>query len=209
MFDVGANMGEKTDIFLSLGAKVVAVEPQPICLEKLRLRFAGNPKVHIVAKALGERPGKAEMSVCDVESGVSTLSNRWKQGSRFSGHDLWKKVQSVEVTTLDLLIAEFGRPTFCKIDVEGYEPFVIAGLSQPIPYLSFEFMREFLDDTQKCAEQLSRLGTAEFNYSRGESMALKHRAWKPGPDLLAELKQDEERLFWGDIYARFAPSAKV
>jgi FkbM family methyltransferase len=203
VFDVGANLGEKTNVFLELGASVVAVEPQPVCLQKLRSRFGANPKVRIVPKALGERPGKADMSICGSESGISTLSDRWKDRSRFSGHDLYTEVRSVEVTTLDLLMAEYGQPAFCKIDVEGFEPFVIAGLSKPIRFLSFEFMREFLDDTQKCAELLSALGHAEFNYSRGESLTLKNRTWQSARDLVAELRGNEEQLFWGDIYVRF------
>ena len=34
---------------------------------------------------------------------------------------------------------EFGKPAFCKIDVEGYEYKVIKGLSEPLNTVSFEF----------------------------------------------------------------------
>ena len=39
VFDVGANKGNRTVIFLELGAKVVAVEPQKECYEHLTKRF--------------------------------------------------------------------------------------------------------------------------------------------------------------------------
>jgi hypothetical protein len=37
-FDVGANIGDRTDLMLSLGANVVAFEPQPICAREVRAR---------------------------------------------------------------------------------------------------------------------------------------------------------------------------
>ena len=40
-FDIGANIGNRTEIFLTLGARVIAVEPQKECAKMLRLRF-GN-----------------------------------------------------------------------------------------------------------------------------------------------------------------------
>ena len=44
----------------------------------------------------------------------------------------------VPVTTLDQLILRYGRPYYCKVDVEGYEVEVFRGLTQPIPMISFE-----------------------------------------------------------------------
>src|SRR5438270_13965693 len=39
IFDIGANAGEKTDVFLRLGARVVAVEPDQRNQEVLRQKF--------------------------------------------------------------------------------------------------------------------------------------------------------------------------
>src|SRR3989304_3436761 len=58
-FDVGANEGNRTAIFLALGARVVCIEPQPLCLKKLRKRLGRMPDVTIVAKALGEKEGQS------------------------------------------------------------------------------------------------------------------------------------------------------
>ena len=205
VFDVGANIGERTKIFLALGAKVVAIDPQPFCLQGLRTLFADNPNVCIVDKALGDRPGTAELSICEDDSEISTLSEKWKQEGRFSGNR-WNLRISVDLTTLDALMAEHGRPVFCKIDVEGFERTVLNGLTQPLQHISFEFTREFLDDTRQCIEHLSQVSRAEFNYSRGESLKLTHAVWKSADEIISELKADDEKMFWGDIYARF-PSA--
>ena len=39
-FDVGANIGNRTEVFLELGAKVICVEPQQACLQQLNKIFA-------------------------------------------------------------------------------------------------------------------------------------------------------------------------
>ena len=43
------------------------------------------------------------------------------------------------MTTLDTLVAEYGEPAFCKIDVEGFEVEALKGLSRPLRALSFEY----------------------------------------------------------------------
>ena len=57
-FDVGANKGDKTAVFLGLGARVVAVEPQAACAARLRERFGHRRDVTLVAKALARGTGR-------------------------------------------------------------------------------------------------------------------------------------------------------
>ena len=51
-FDVGANIGNKVDIFLKLKARVVAVEPQESCYKILKYKYGNN--ITLVKKGLGE-----------------------------------------------------------------------------------------------------------------------------------------------------------
>ena len=173
-FDIGANMGNRVEVFLELGARIIAVEPQQSCVSKLQQKFGDNPYVTIVPKALGESEGEAELLVSDAST-ISSLSKEWieqvKASGRFSTYQ-WNKTEKVAVSTFDTLIEQHGIPVFAKIDVEGFESKVISGLSQPVKVISFEFTPEFLTSAVDSIKHLSSLGTVGFNYSLGESMTL-------------------------------------
>lgn len=177
VFDIGANVGWKTDIFLRLGARVVSVDPDELNQRILRgkfLKYRAIPKpVVIVGKAVSSESGIETMLVDGPGSALNTLSQKWAStlksnkdkfeyghfGLEFSTH------KSVESTTIEDLIASYGVPFFVKIDVEGYEVNVIRGLRQPVPFLSFEVnLPEFRREGLECVQMLERLSAkGEFN----------------------------------------------
>ena len=149
-FDVGANVGRRTHVLLQLDARVIAVEPQEQCMRRLRRRFGRNGRVTLVQHAVGEKPGQAQIQLCDSHS-LSSLSAEWIESVRASGRYAqctWGGSVTIDVTTLDNLIGEYGRPAFIKLDVEGYEYEALKGLSQPVPCLCFEVTPEFVASTQ-------------------------------------------------------------
>jgi FkbM family methyltransferase len=202
-FDIGANLGNRTQLFLELGATVVSVEPQQVCLRHLQELFGTNSKVRIIPKALSDKEGMATLAICEESPILSTMSDKWQHEGRFSKEFKWSASQEVPTTTLDALIEEFGRPAFCKIDVEGFEESVLMGLSQPIPVISFEFTIEFLKDAGKCINLLSSLGEVKFNFSLGEKMNLYLKKWGTPSELFATLESMDDKKIWGDIYAKF------
>lgn len=204
VFDVGANRGNRAKVFCKLGANVVALEPQTGCGYFLRSVFDRTANFRLVKKALGAAVGQAEILLCDTHM-ISSMSPEWiqsvKDSGRFPEYE-WNRKETVAVDTLDNLIIEFGRPVFVKIDVEGFEPQVIAGLSSAVRALSFEFTPEFMTGTLQCIDHLWELGQCRFQVCLGESMEYHLPAWVTAEEIKAALTKIPRDAF-GDVYARF------
>ena len=202
-FDVGANIGNRTKVFLALGAKVVAVEPQSDCVKMLTLRFKN--RITIVQKALGQKDGDGVIYIGE-SSAISSLSKDWISAvasARFKGKK-WNTEQKVDITTLDKLISTYGRPAFCKIDVEGYEQEVLKGLTSRIPFLSFEYaVPERINEITNCLNELDRVGQYVCNYTIGEKMEFKLADWVSREELISYVKLVAAKQTFGDIYIHF------
>jgi FkbM family methyltransferase len=208
-FDVGANVGNRVKIFLSLGARVVAVEPQEQCVKVLRHLYGKNRRLALVKKALGAKEGQAEIKISNANT-ISSMSPEWinavRKSGRFSNYG-WDTVAIVEVTTLDRLIEQYGIPSFVKIDVEGFEYEVVKGLSRPVKALSLEFTPEFIESTYNCIDHLRGLGKISLNYSRGESMQLALHEWVGVDEMMGFLSRfKDDHVIFGDVYVRFDDS---
>ena len=204
-FDVGANIGKKADTFLSLGAKVVCVEPQEKCVKILFDKFKNNDKVIIVAKGLSSSDGEKRIfiSPADTITSMSEEFIRTVKEDRFRA-ETWDTNSETfcHTTTMDNLINLYGLPNFCKIDVEGYELEVLKGLSKPIPNISIEFTPELKHLTFKCIEHMLEIANYKFNYSEGESLKFSFQRWVSKEDIINFLKQKNDHRSFGDLYMK-------
>ena len=134
VFDVGANVGLHTVLFSTLvgeEGKVIAFEPNPDNLKDLRLNLAinGCNNVVIVEKALADENKKY-----DFYQLTKSSFNRGDHSLAYT--DEIKKLEKeggifksdVNGITLDTYCdkAEI-RPTFLKMDIEGFEYFALKG----------------------------------------------------------------------------------
>jgi FkbM family methyltransferase len=204
-FDLGAHVGSRVRAWRTLGAQVVAVEPQPDCVRVLRLIFGRDRGVAIVPVAVGAKPGIARLAVSTRTPTVSSMSPGWIEtvtADRSFAWVRWDSSVEVEVRTLDELIATHGEPVFCKIDVEGFEVDVLLGLSRPLRGLSFEYLPPAHDGALAALDQVQRLGDYEFNYSPVETMQMVSERWFSAAELVSLLEQYRPLARSGDVYAR-------
>jgi len=169
-FDIGANVGQTAEVLLALDAKVVSVEPNPACVAEMKARFPHNQRLQLVPKAIGANEGTAKLHI-HPSSWISSLKEDWAQG--------WADHLEVPLTTLDSLIAAYGRPRFLKIDVEGFELEVLKGLSQPIEFVTLEYHTtpEGIAKISACIKCVAQLAPIEINITPTEQGVLAFDQW--------------------------------
>ena len=142
-------MGTMTGVFTSLGAKVVAVDANEDCVRHIALTTS-RAEVQLVHAAVGATNGEAVLKVSDRKD-KSSLLDEWREAVSTANQNhagMWNREVTVPMLTMDALVERFGLPIYIKIDVEGYEDQVIAGLTECPQLLSFEFNTVFSGASQ-------------------------------------------------------------
>jgi FkbM family methyltransferase len=203
-FDIGSHVGDRIASFRRLGARVVALEPQPDCATAIRAIHGGDRDVTLVQSACGATEGALKLHVNSANPTVTTASTDFVKAA--DGADgwqgqVWDQSIDVAVTTLDALIATHGQPDFIKIDVEGFEDSVLAGLSAPVPALSFEFTTIQRDVAERCLLRLAALGYKRFNLALGESQIMTFATDISADAMRAHIAGLPHDANSGDVYA--------
>ena len=202
-FDIGSNMGNKTQEMLDLGAKVVSIEPQKECFEYINKRFQGNNNVICVNFGCGPFKGEGKIKISSHHT-LSTMSEDFiieTSKQRFQGVN-WEREETIQILKLDDLIDLYGIPKFVKVDVEGYESEVLRGLSNQVEYLSLEFVPELKHNSFECLKILTSIGEYLFNYSEAESGVFEFSEWISQSQMEDYLKKNNDfKISFGDIYA--------
>jgi FkbM family methyltransferase len=209
IFDVGAHRGQRTAVFLQLGARVIAIEPDAANQRLLAKRYHDRVRentVTLVGKAVSDADTVATMWVHAPGSGLNSLSQKWVNvlggdDRRFGSRVEFPGRQQVETTTLESLMNSFGTPHYIKIDVEGHEPSVLRGLKRPVPFLSFEVnLPEFMPEGLECIDILGRLAErGRFNWSADCQGNMALAEWLAGAEFANALrgcKEPSVEVFW-------------
>ena len=143
--DVGAHVGHITETLVRLvgdGGRVIAFEAHPANAVELRTRFGGRPVVEIVNAAVGD--GASDR--LSLYAGRHDHSTEWN----VVGHDVdgapTRFELEVEAVSLDGWVSPGTPLQLLKIDVEGAEGLVLAGMRRVLreerPVVAVEFHDE-------------------------------------------------------------------
>jgi FkbM family methyltransferase len=206
VFDVGCNIGGKSEKYLDLGASVIGFEPQPHCINKILHKFKGNINFKLEPVALDSKKGTGFIYESNADT-ISSMSldfiNTTKDG-RFKGH-VWDNKLDINIDTLDNMINKYGIPSFIKIDVEGYEYQVLTGLTQSVNMVSIEFTPELCNKSIECIEYVDKLNCGEslFNYGSRENDVFTFKEWVSKSHMIDFLKSITDfEIEFGDIYIK-------
>jgi FkbM family methyltransferase len=137
VLDVGAYHGGFAKLVRQFyGGVIVSFEPVSTAFEVLSAAAAADPKWHVVQVALGET--EAEMAIHAPAQGdfSSLLPSNAYGATRFGPGSVATKQELVKVRRLDAVLAELdvaaGKRIFLKIDTQGYDTKVFAGLGDRI-----------------------------------------------------------------------------
>ena len=203
-FDIGSHVGDRISSFRRLGARVVALEPQPGPSRVLRLIHGRDPDVTLWQTACGAETGELSFRINSANPTVSTASTEFigaAAGAVGWEGQTWDHEVTVPVTTLDALVARFGVPALVKIDVEGFEAEVLRGLSTRLPAISFEFTTIQRAVAFDCLAILSRLGPYRFDLALGETQEFVFGEPRDGEAMAKHVAGLPHEANSGDIYA--------
>ncbi len=203
-FDVGAHLGDRSSAWVTLGAKVVGIEPQPKFSAYLAKKFKDADNYINEQVGVGPEEATATMYISSLFPTLSTLSSKeWRQQINDATPLTisYDQTITIDVTTLDNLIIKYGLPSFIKIDVEGYESEVLKGLNHKIKCLSFEVLNLKDNVLENCLEKLVALNYTKFNYSKQETFKMSFDDWVDADTVKQYIYGFGDKLVSGDIYA--------
>ena len=179
IFDVGANIGDKSAVFSKLALKVIAFEPTESLFKLLRKRFR-HKNVEVLNYALGSTAGRLDFFEIPDNAAYNSLSRKHLNTiipTRNIASNTGIETKKIQVEQIERFIGRFGVPDYIKIDVEGYEFEVLKGLTTPAPFISFEAnLPDFLEESIGILHYLDGLASGRYNYNivYGDSFLLGH-----------------------------------
>lgn len=205
VFDIGANIGKWSIANIDNVNQIIAVEASPKTFGQLKEKCNSKQNILPLNYAVCNNNGKDIVFYESNSDCISTLNIDWLNNpiSRFYKHSNFTEI-ICKTITLDMLIEQYGKPQFIKVDVEGAEFDCISSLTQKIDLLCFEWASELKEISFKCIDYLSTLGFNKFYIQNGDSYT-----FRPSEEqfydinLLKEnLSKTRLKIDWGMIWCK-------
>jgi FkbM family methyltransferase len=163
VFDIGLHNGDDAAYYLDLGYDVVGVDANPLLTAQCTLRFENEirqGRVRIINAGVLKKPGEFIFYRNLRDDGWSSfVPQKGKKGGE------WEELKIPCVTT-GQLIAEYGKPFFMKVDIEGADFDTLRSITPATApaYVSLE-----LNCADPILEKLVELGYSAFKFVNGET----------------------------------------
>lgn len=198
-FDIGANVGKKSEIFLKAGAKVIAFEPQKSCIPELVKLKNKYKNFHFKSVALDNKEGFKSLFLSNY-SEIATLSTSFVNLYKNKNIN-WKNQEQVETITINKAIKLYGLPNYCKIDVEGHEYEILSILKFKISLIEFEVIAGFQEKAIELIKILNNKNTL-FNYTLNEQPKFMFKDWVKVDKIIEVIKAFPKDLFHANIFIK-------
>lgn len=149
--DCGANVGAVTGLIAGAGHRVIAFEPDPHAFATLQKKFADNPSVTLVNKAVGTENTTMQLYRTPQANAGSLLHT---MGTTLYPHDMVESepTQSIEVIDFPAFTKSLGEPiALVKMDIEGAEadilPKFLNGQHDHVGYFFVETHEKMIPST--------------------------------------------------------------
>jgi FkbM family methyltransferase len=143
VYDVGANKGQDTELYLKKGFSVVAIEANPDLCDTLSARFSEQLRIKqlkIVNVAITNTSGTTDFYIDGKNPSWSTTKLTWVAQNELIGGRVSKKLK-VKSALLSDIMQIHGVPRYCKIDIEGTDLDALKsleGVSEVPKFISIE-----------------------------------------------------------------------
>lgn len=185
IFDIGANKGDTTDYFRFAADQVVSLEPDHRLANRIRERFRPIDSVTVVEAAVDKDEGYSILYLNPEFPAYNTLNGKWRDILQSTSEHQFNQSYVVETLSLDHLIQTYGKPVYIKLDIEGAELSALQGLTQSVPFLSFECnLPHFRKETLHILQVLKLLSPeVDFMYSTSEGFRKNLSRWIPADEM--------------------------
>jgi FkbM family methyltransferase len=169
IYDIGLHDGEDSAHYLREGARVVAIDANPVMCAAAEAHFRNyiqTGQLTVINRGLAERSGQLEFWICDDVTEWSSFRRDLASRDGARHHAI-----TVDCVPIVDVISEFGVADYMKIDIEGNDKICIAGLTTATapPYISIEM------DIARADEDIRRL--RELGY-RGFKVICQNIGWR-------------------------------